>query len=138
MLALAGIIYIEKASKIFQIFRAAMNFREVLNDKNAVAPYSMSVLALALAINDDLDLVAIKATRTKEILTRCEDMQVQLVACCAGLLELGEAAPSVTNPFNRQVGYLHRSAKDFIERTNMWIRILGYTRGISFNRMHHC
>jgi hypothetical protein len=133
MLALTGTIYIEKASRIFQIFRAAMNFREVLNDDNAVAPYNLTVLALALAINDDLDLDAIKATRTKEILTRCEDMQVQLVACCAGLLELGEITPSFTNPFNRQVGYLHRSARDFIERPDMWTRILGYTRGISFN-----
>jgi hypothetical protein len=133
MLALTGTIYIEKASKIFQIFRAAMDFREVLNSDNVVAPYYMSVLALTLAINDDLDLDVIKATQTKGISARCEDMQIQLVACCAGLLELGEEMPASTNPFNRQIGYLHRSARDFIERPDIWTRILTHTRQISFN-----
>jgi hypothetical protein len=134
MRGLTDTIYLEKASMMFQIFRASMNYRKILNSNRSFGHDSLTVLDLALAINEDLNFDRIKLTSASDVVSRCEDMQFQLVASCAGLFEIGEVKLlDIPDIPTFEIRYLHRTARDFIERPDIWKQITSDTAGTSFN-----
>jgi hypothetical protein len=63
----------------------------------------------------------------EDIEVRCEDTRIHLTARCAGLLEVSSAksSPPKFSPGSTIV-YMHRTARDFLEKESQWSRILSW------------
>jgi hypothetical protein len=134
--------YQEKASEMFQLIRASRQFKPI---HHAVIHRQMTLFALALADEDDYELAISTQAKPWElahIQERCEIMAARLKCRCAGLLEIQEFDPAsqstsqVNTPTVRpasKVQYLHRTVKDYLEKPDIWSRILAYTAASTFN-----
>src|ERR1019366_6571665 len=89
---------------------------------------SISILELSYADEDDPNFVFEMPTEPLSKLaleSRAELMRRRLNACCKGLLE-PQGTYAKIDP-QAKVGYLHRTVKDFIEKTDIWDKLLNAT-----------
>lgn len=140
-------IYLDWASKTFQIVRAAreldedpFNELEFWEGKRRYEfrprPQPLTLSALYLSLNRDAQGPTWLDEHDPALnfsLVSWTDLKVQLTARCAGLLEVHilstERAVGPLSP----IVYLHRTARDFLERPRYWPVILAHTSGTSFD-----
>lgn len=133
MLKLTDPIYLKWASEIFQIYRTCQHHRDSIGPEDIVEP--LTILALFLAVNGDrLGLKGVMSLQEDDVLFECKETGMQMTARCAGLLEiskrkLGSIWLDLTDP----IRYMHRTARDFIERDDIWKQLLSYTDETNFN-----
>jgi hypothetical protein len=127
--------YLSWASKAFQILRNAHKLSEYPFGKSSAAKQGVSPLtvkAFFFAIKENF---AIQNFTLEEFGTRCEDIEVQLAARCAGLLEIShvrDGSRSKTIGPNSLIQYFHRTTRDFLEKDQHWSRLLLQTK-VDFN-----
>ncbi|KAF4630952.1 hypothetical protein G7Y89_g7182 [Cudoniella acicularis] len=117
-------IYHPWASMAFQVVRASQE-----SDLKPKSP--CSILGLYLAINGDLDLKTVKHWTRSHILSECRRASVQLTARCMGLLETGKS-PDGFMFSGPRVNYIHRTAKDYLAKPEVWQTFIRHTEG-TFN-----
>jgi hypothetical protein len=151
LLTLIEPVYLSWASKTFQIVRAYRdNFSGVtwpgypeilyyIKDKDL----TISTLRFAVAETISIDIKpehvriveqvspTISHQLTDEsLIFGCEKTKVQLTARCAGLLEVPEFEQ---HRHKARIEYLHRTARDFIEKEQNWQELRGHTSGTTFH-----
>jgi hypothetical protein len=109
--------HFKRASELFQIIRAAI--------------FQLSVLDLSFA--DENYLEPDFTIPTAPLSSRIAEMRAHLMkrrvnACCKGLLEADRATLR-----NCRIQYLHRTVKDFIQREDVWSRLLAATNNFNPN-----
>jgi NACHT domain len=110
---------LERVSQLIQIVRASSG--------------SISILELSYADEDDPSFIFNMTTKPLPRATlesRAEIMRRRLNACCKGLLE--PQGPYAKHDPHTRVGYLHRTVKDFIEKNDVWDKLLKATN-VSFD-----
>jgi hypothetical protein len=124
------LIYKESAAEIFQIVRAARDHRVWFGRQYGVPP--LTNIALSLATNKDLKNEGLSHLSEHHIRAMSQDMEIQVRVRCAGLLECtGSEQPE--DPWSR-IGYLHATARDFIEdNANIWNGICSRTKASGFD-----
>ncbi|CZR66945.1 uncharacterized protein PAC_16845 [Phialocephala subalpina] len=148
-------IYLEWASKAFQIMRLSRElssdpFKKISNKTTALSEHEnsdegvrpLTVIGLFLALEEDLDYDEFKLMSVEDQNLECEDIQIHLTARCAGLLEVATAQTRGKICQESYVRYMHRSARDFIEKDAQWSKVLCYTDPAvfspSFSMMKSC
>ena len=125
------------ASKAFQITRAVREFCSedsagpIRRDKGST-PLSILMLHLALENSDQMYIVFEgHEDLTPEVLDNaCADAKVRVTARCAGFLEV----PTFErNGASSQIEYLHRTSRDFLEKKEVWSRLLNETAQSGFD-----
>jgi hypothetical protein len=116
-------VYLEQSSRIFQIFATSLRRDGRLT-------------SLQLSFAEDPNVDSLLSSRTQpmsetERAARVELVDVWLVTRCGGLIEANN--PSSSNGLDRNLSYLHRTVRDFLELPQVWSRILGPTRESDFN-----
>ena len=109
-------VYQEQSSRIFQIFVAALALDRRL-----------SALDLSFAEDPDPDHLIhhrTEAMTERELVARCELVEIWLSTRCGGLIEYHNS---------RSLSYLHRSVRDFLELPEVWLRLLNSTNKTEFN-----
>jgi hypothetical protein len=104
----------ERVSQLFQIVRAS---QEPLN-----------ILQLSYADEDDAEFVFKMPTMplpNAKLFSRSVQMKRRLNACCKGLIEPQNKGMEHLHDAN--VGYLHRTVKDFIQKSDVWKKLLSAT-----------
>ncbi|KAF4633849.1 hypothetical protein G7Y89_g4262 [Cudoniella acicularis] len=136
--------YLDQASRIFQIFRKDREDTEILAMSDLarnLQPGPLTVSKLSLAYDDDLQQFARQgqiSLRLGDIFSRSQRMSYLLRTRCAGLLELSETLgekeshDSVATFNSKRVLYMHRTVRDFLEKPEIWGRILRRTTGTDF------
>jgi hypothetical protein len=121
------------ASEIFQVYWTCQHHRDKIGPLDTVDP--LTSLALYLAINGKkLGPEGVMSLQEHDLLLRCKETEMQMTARCAGLLELSERTNSSTwSMMNNPIQYMHRTARDFIERDDIWKRLLSRTVETDFN-----
>lgn len=121
------------ASEIFQIYWTCQHHRDNVGPEDSIEP--LTALALYLATNaDKLGLEGVMSLQEHDLELRCKETGLQLTARCAGLLEVSPRKRSSTwANMNHPIHYMHRTARDFIERPEIWKELLSRTEGTSFN-----
>jgi hypothetical protein len=114
---------LEQSSRIFQIFAASRLTENTFT-------------SLELSFAEDPDVDSLLASRTQLIsetdrAARIQLVDIWLVTRCGGLIEANNSSES--NGLNRNLSYLHRTVRDFLEVPQVWSRILGPTRESDFN-----
>lgn len=104
----------ERISQLLQIVEGSKN----------VGSEPLTILRMSLADEDDAEFAfkmpALPLTEAK-IATRVELMRRRLNACGRGLLETPKTGHQLLP--DAEVGYLHRTVKDFIQRPEIWSKI---------------
>jgi hypothetical protein len=116
-------VYLEQSSRIFQIFATSH-----LTDKRFTD--------LQLSFAEDPNVDSLLSSRTQPIseierAKRVGLVDIWLVTRCGGLIEATNS--SISNGVDRNLVYLHRTVRDFLELPQVWSRILGPTRESDFN-----
>lgn len=126
-------IYLERASRLFQIVRASRNHGTLIGAKSDdVEP--LTVIALSFAEEESTTLKRtspLAEMDEDEIRARCEKVETALKTRCAGLLEVQVSDRPETS--GGRVQYLHRTARDYVEGSEIWPSIIAYTSGTNFN-----
>jgi hypothetical protein len=135
--------YMLKASETFQLVRAQRN-RKPYSGSIPVGQEVFTIFALAMADSeDDSETFSrilnspIGTVSLEEIDEVCCEMAARLKVRCAGLLELQGHQDSTTVGaiekvhWQAKVQYLHRTARDYIERELVWQDLVSRTRGTS-------
>jgi hypothetical protein len=152
LLTLIEPVYLSWASKTFQIARAYRdNFSGMTSPPGYPIYYAdvedkdftISTLRLAVTENISMDIrpehvgiveqvsPTISYQLTEESLASgCEKTKVQLTARCAGLLEVPEFE---RHGHRATIEYLHRTARDFIEKEQNWQDLRRHTSGTTFH-----
>lgn len=147
--------YLEQASRIFQIVRKAQDEQRLISNLNprlrATEPLTIYQTALAFDYNPDLDLgrpMGRASLGNGSMNTIAQSMADKLKTRCAGLLELGEIASEETDNAKDQldrrnkysirsplqvVVYIHRTAKDFLDKPDTWATIVSHTSDSNFD-----
>ncbi|KAE9366774.1 hypothetical protein N431DRAFT_471808 [Stipitochalara longipes BDJ] len=99
LLGLIEPVYLEWASKSFQLVRSARIYQEYLCQEGGERRQPFNLLDLYLSIKEDIDIKDLPDYKSDEL----------------------------------QIRYLHRTARDFVEKPDVWKRILSYTTDTSFN-----
>jgi hypothetical protein len=130
-------VYLEWASKVFQLSRASRDCRFDWLPRE----YPLTLVDVYLGIDDEAATMedAHEFTESK-MLEIYQDTQIRLTARCAGLLEAREAwddedspgSPVLCPDTNKTVRYLHRTARDYIESPDTWAAILKHTETSRF------
>jgi hypothetical protein len=92
--------------------------------------WTLSILGLCLAMNEDLDLVTVQACTPPLISSHCNDIEFQLTARCAGLVEVWHSRSP--GPHSK-VHFLHRTAHDYLLQPAVWQNLLSYASPSTFN-----
>ena len=135
--------YLEQASRLFQLVRAAREQGEV---KGHLRAEPLTLLAISMADEEDEDL-AVKAEikplskeSRERILSKCESTEGRIKSRCAGLLEIYEYrgdgyqfSEAVRSKADSRVQYLHRTVRDFLEESSTWGMLLRCTDGTQFD-----
>jgi hypothetical protein len=119
--------YLSWASKAFQILRNTHKLSEFPFGKSSVARQGVSPLTLGVFFYAMKKGFAVQNLTSEEFGTRSEDIEVQLAARCAGLLEVSNVRDgyrSKTIGPDSLVQYFHRTTKDFLEKEEIWSKIL--------------
>ncbi len=124
------------ASEIFQIFWTCQHHRDIVGpaDSNESTQF-LTILGLYLAMNGDkLGVEGVMSMSETDLTLRCKETGIQMTARCAGLLELSQRKGSnVWDNLNKRTRYMHRTAKDFMERADKWKSVLSQTDETNFN-----
>jgi hypothetical protein len=139
MLARIDKFYLEQASQLFQLIRAAGEQSEVTGIREA-EPFSVLTLSMADEEDEDLAVKAeIKPLIERKIVSKCESMEGRIKSRCAGLLEVYEyrgdgyqISEAIQSKADSRVQYLHWTVRDFLEEPNTWSMLLRYTDGTQF------
>jgi hypothetical protein len=143
-------IYLQWASKAFQIIKRTTEldkdpFRrtELKNPGNVTegekidftinGVLPLTVVQVFAALSDEHDPESISAMSTEELNSACEDTQIHLTARCAGLLELGNTQDSARFYQHSPIVYMHRTARDFLEREDQWAKVMSYAPPETFS-----
>jgi hypothetical protein len=115
-------VYLEQSSRIFQIFATSQ-----LTDERFTS--------LKLSFAEDPNVANLLSSRIQPIsrterVARIELVDIWLVTRCGGLIETNNS--SRPNGLDRNLSYLHRTVRDFLELPQVWSRILGPTRESDF------
>jgi hypothetical protein len=122
--------YLLWASKAFQILRNTHKLSEYPFGKSSVAQQGVSPMTLRVFFYAMKKGFAVQNFTSEEFGTRYEDIEVQLAARCAGLLEASNVRygyRSNTIGPGSLVQYFHRTTKDFLEKEEIWSKILMQT-----------
>lgn len=122
-------IYFYKSSQLFQIVRTAMDHRANI-DTPYPDPESLTILGLYFAADPDLKIDTVLAMKPDDLQRKCEDMEVHLKARTMGLLEVGGLRE--VKPYSK-IQYMHRTARDFVEKPETWAKILERGAGSGFS-----
>lgn len=113
ILARLGGFHLKRASEMFQIFRASIG--------------QLTLLMFSYADDADPDIAskhAYGALSPEQTHARADIMRRRLTACCKGLLE---SKPTAMPLAHTEIGYLHRTVKDYVERPEIWSKFLALT-----------
>jgi hypothetical protein len=125
-------VYKPWASRAFQILKTS---REVLDHDQKLFHSStdkyLSILEFLFAIDQHLDIEAVSRLDQKSVMSRCEEIAIQLNVRCSGLLEISNGSEFRT-PKDR-VAYMHRTVGDFLESNECWSQLLAYTDNSTFD-----
>jgi hypothetical protein len=125
-------VYKPWASRAFQILKTS---REVLDHdqklfKSSTDKY-LSILEFMFAMDQHLDIEVVSRLDKKSVISRCEEIAIQLNVRCSGLLEISNESKFRT-PRDR-VAYMHRTVGDFLESNECWSQQLAYTDNSTFD-----
>jgi disulfide oxidoreductase YuzD len=129
--------YMKWASSAFQIMRTHRRLNDMVDLRiyqGFRVPFTglqrgpLSLFRFFLAIEEGADCMDL--VQKYLILQHCEDLEARLRARCAGLLEV--SGSSAQHGAVREVGYLHRTAKDFIEQEKTWGPLILLTTNSGF------
>jgi len=124
-------VYKPWASRAFQILKTS---REVLGHDQKLFKSSfdkyLSILEFIFAMDQRLDTEAVGRLDKKSVISRCEEIAIQLNVRCSGLLEISNG--SIRTPEDR-VAYMHRTVGDFLESNECWSQQLAYTENSTFD-----
>ncbi|PVH72462.1 hypothetical protein DL98DRAFT_365557, partial [Cadophora sp. DSE1049] len=128
-------VYRPRASQIFQIVRAARNQGEIIRRKeDEYDPLTAIALSFAeeisTSINGNTSIRILDPAYLKE---RCEKMEAVLKTRCAGLLEIQASESTLYESWGGTIQYLHRTAREYLERPEVWSSITFHTSGTGFN-----
>jgi hypothetical protein len=129
LLSLIEPVYLEWASKAFQLARAVRKHHNYMNGSGETTG-PLRVLELYLALAEGMSVEEIPTFNSQALIACCKDIEIQLTARCGGFLEVWARGP---HWITTEVQYLHRTARDFIERSDIWNRFLEHTKNTSFN-----
>jgi hypothetical protein len=128
MFGLIEEVYLPKAAEIFQIVQAHRVYQSH-QDPETLGTKPLSIFALYFATNPEITPDIAKSYQISDIKAICEEMEIHLATRCAGLLEVrGDGVHE-----EKLVYYLHRTARDFIEGTDIWQLLLSYAVGANSN-----
>lgn len=129
MLALIDPVYLDRASMMFQILRKAQDLDETL-----------TVLAFAFAYDPTSTEWATPASTHhwtwNKLSNYCQKMEDRMKVQCMGLLEVSGVDPNALGSFgkiNHKVQYLHRTARDYLEKSAVWGLLISYTAQLDFD-----
>jgi hypothetical protein len=149
--------YLEQASRIFQLVRQAQlahDFIENLNLRLENPQHPLTIYQLSLAFNCNYSSAGGMSTKflvqtIDKMLLESQTMADRLKTRCAGLLEIGEVVGDVVDSSSdnrldqsdrysirsplQVVVYIHRTAKDFLDRPDVWNTILSHTSKEKFD-----
>ncbi|KAH8769422.1 hypothetical protein F5882DRAFT_508227 [Hyaloscypha sp. PMI_1271] len=116
-------VYLEQSSRIFQIFATSWRMVEHFT-------------SLQLSFAEDPNVDSLLSSRTQPIseierAKRVELVDIWLVTRCGGLIEANDSSRSPG--LDRNLSYLHRTVRDFLELPQVWSRILALTQESDFN-----
>lgn len=117
-------VYLASMSQIFQLVRVA-------NESNARFKYKHNCLyciLLSYAVDEDLQVLGqVELPSAAENMQRCEELMIWLKTRCAGLLEVQDqtniSINLVPNAPDWTVTYIHRTARDYLEKPAIWADI---------------
>jgi hypothetical protein len=125
-------VYKPWASRAFQILKTS---REVLDHDRKLIYSStdkyLSILQFIFAMDQHLDIEAVSHLDQKSVMSRCEEIAIQLNVRCSGLLEISNESKFRTP--ERRVAYMHRTVGDFLESNECWSQQLAYTENSAFD-----
>ncbi|KAH6987851.1 hypothetical protein BKA56DRAFT_281198 [Ilyonectria sp. MPI-CAGE-AT-0026] len=128
MLRRTDSIYRPKASRMFQIVRAAQT-----HSPNKVTLLNLSWAAWA---GDSSEMPAedapIQPLSHEELSIRCRDMDDELKSVCSGLMESTDVKFSDIAP-DSKVLFLHRTVFDWLAKPEVWSEVLSITVGSGFS-----
>ncbi|KAK6595017.1 hypothetical protein H4I96_10748 [Botrytis cinerea] len=112
-------VYKEEASRLFQLVNKATEEPRDYRTAELLSVYTL-YLANKRSINLTHSLTKGRVSE-KEIIQYCKKLDIALKARCGGLLEIqyGRIKSAVPRPMMK-VGYLHRTAHDFILKEKTW------------------
>jgi hypothetical protein len=129
-------IYHEERSQIFSTVALAYQ------GKSGGDGDGICAVHLSFAIEDDYDLTGpAKILSQEEVVRRVHWIDARLKVCCAGLLELHSSGPRhfyqndcpFTDFGNRQIRYIHRTARDFLATREFQITPIGKYQSTTFH-----
>lgn len=82
----------------------------------------LSVIGLFIALEEVIDLTALKSMSVEELNMKYDDIQIHLTARCAGLLEIATCRSLGKVRQDSQICYMHRTARDFLEQGAQWTK----------------
>ena len=133
--------YITKASEMFQLVRAQRDPERRLTAVNLMSQQPFTIFALAMADHEQPHNIlcsTAKSWSADEILAACSEMEDRLKVRCAGLLEVQRleefGRSEVIKPLSwrSKVQYIHRTARDYMEKPEVWDAMVKHTRGAEF------
>lgn len=147
--------YLPWASRIFQILRMVQQLRIKDNNSYTIEVedasstegvekpnideeeqfhnglQTLTILGLYLSLDESsYSVQAVRSWSSDTIKSLCEDIAIQLKARCAGLVEIWHVGSSGPNS---QIQYLHRTARDYILRPQVWETLLSHTPAHEFS-----
>jgi hypothetical protein len=125
-------VYMEQSSRIFQIFAAYICIKRY--PVSSIKFPVLTSLDLSFAEENDAQRLLCRPAgylTVDERISRNEIVDMWLVTRCGGLIEAKN--PSNSDDINRNLSYLHRTVRDFLELPQVWSCIIGHTRGSDFN-----
>jgi hypothetical protein len=120
--------YLVSSAQTFQIVRAARAYKEHFHS-NKPQSEALPIIALYFAINSDIDIGTVHTYESSNIKTRAAQKKVHLNVQCVGLLEAWKHKSSRIT----KIHYLHRTAREFIESSEIWDIIQGRTSKTGFD-----
>ena len=116
-------VYLQWASKTVQLLRLYHR----LSAKHVMT--YLNVRRFYFAISTDGKLSDIDKISAKVLAEGCEDIEIQLAARCAGLVEIGRHSDREEAP----IKWFHRTARDFIEQSAFGLDLLSRSSSPELN-----
>jgi hypothetical protein len=135
-------VYLEWVSKVFRIIQISRGFEHSSNEGEShhsrpqARRNPLTLIALNLALADNFDVNTARAAKPRPIEARCQTLATQLIARCAGFLEVTTHGVHDTVGPTSCVSFLHRTARDFLETRERWDYIVAPTLGTTFNPVY--
>lgn len=148
--------YLTQASEFFQLLRAAREVSEITHKDSSIAPLRiddsggeagpMTILTLVSSTASDSDLGISQEGQNElngtsqnlsdhdQLLRKAKAMVMKVKSRGAMLIELNESLHT-TPTLDIKVQYLHRTVRNFLEKPEIWHRLLSYTAGFDPHTM---